>query len=114
MGITFGTVTSYCVAIGVEEAVLMSSVVMIESICMSSADCNCASIWTVIQDFEIFSRCCPRFTIFGSAIIFGRGIIELGRQVGRAVRALKRYLKAPNQVKMGQVLAGMIAYGLLS
>lgn len=55
----FGTVASYCVASGGEEALLMSFIIVLESVCQGSAGCHSASMWAFVQGFEIFFRRCP-------------------------------------------------------
>ena len=59
--LSFGTVTSQCLTFGLEEAVLVDAVVMVETICLSSANGYCTREGTIIQSFKIFFRCCPCF-----------------------------------------------------
>lgn len=58
-GMSFSTVSPYCVTLWLEKAVLMSSTVMIKSICTSSSDGYGASMWTVVQGLKIIPRRCP-------------------------------------------------------
>ena len=56
---SFNTVASYSLTLGLEEAVLMSSTVMLKPICTSSSDGYSASMWAFIQGFEIIFCRCP-------------------------------------------------------
>lgn len=53
---SFGTVIFYYVTLRFKEAILMSGIVMIESICRSSSDRYGASMWAFVQGFNIIFR----------------------------------------------------------